>query len=117
MMASLAPVDAGLAHRLTAQGAHIRAEVVEQGDACGQRPSILMVGGMALIGAGIAVLAFTHAGQRLWLAEASLLLTGVGVLGSVFAAGGSVVAGFATAMALGAAVVFAGALLVRCTGD
>ena len=39
----------------------------------------LMVGGMALIGAGIAVLATTHAGQRLWLAEAGLFLTGVGM--------------------------------------
>ncbi len=118
----------------------------------------MMVGGMALIGAGIAVLACTHAGQRLWLAEAGLLLTGVGmalntgpvlasavaaveparagtasamintarmvgatlgvgVLGSVFAAGGSVVAGFSAAMALGAAVVFAGALLVRYAGE
>lgn len=112
----------------------------------------LMAGGMALIGAGIAVLACSHAGQRLWLAEAGLLLTGVGmalntgpvlasavaaveparagtasamintarmigatlgvgVLGSVFAAGSNVGAGFAAAMALGAAVVFAGVLL------
>ncbi|MHB1897696.1 MAG: MFS transporter, partial [Metallibacterium sp.] len=39
----------------------------------------LMVGGMALIGAGIAVLATTHAGQRLWLAEAGMVLTGVGM--------------------------------------
>ncbi|MBN2693012.1 MAG: MFS transporter [Burkholderiaceae bacterium] len=118
----------------------------------------LMVGGMALIGAGIGVLAFSHAGQSLWLAEVGLFLTGVGmalntgpvlasavvaveparagtasamintarmvgatlgvgVLGSVFAAGGSVVAGFAAAMAIGAAVVFAGALLVRYAGE
>ncbi len=39
----------------------------------------LTAGGMALIGAGLAVLAFTHAGQRLWLTEAGLLLTGVGM--------------------------------------
>ncbi|OIQ69383.1 multidrug resistance protein Stp [mine drainage metagenome] len=39
----------------------------------------LMVGGMALIGAGIGVLAFSHAGQSLWLAEVGLFLTGVGM--------------------------------------
>lgn len=118
----------------------------------------LMVGGMALIGAGIGVLAFSHAGQSLWLAEVGLFLTGVGmalntgpvlasavvaveparagtasamintarmigatlgvgVLGSVFTAGGSVVAGFAAAMAIGAAVVFAGAFLARCARE
>gem|GEM_PF-225841 len=112
----------------------------------------LMAGGMALIGAGIAVLAGSNAGQILWLAEAGLLLTGVGmalntgpvlasavaaveparagtasaminsarmvgatlgvgVLGSVFAAGGSPPAGFTMAMSLGAGVVFAGAVL------
>jgi hypothetical protein len=36
---------------------------------------------------------------------------GVGVLGSVFAAGATMTTGFAVAMALGAVVVFAGALL------
>lgn len=112
----------------------------------------LMVGGMALIGAGIAVLALTQAGRSLWLAEAGLFLTGVGmalntgpvlamavaaveparagtasamintarmvgatlgvgVLGSVFAAQGSAAAGFGVAMAIGAAVALAGALL------
>jgi len=39
----------------------------------------------------------------------------VGVLGSVFAAGGSAGAGFTTAMAMGAAVAFAGALLAVST--
>ncbi|EQD59659.1 major facilitator superfamily MFS_1, partial [mine drainage metagenome] len=117
----------------------------------------LMVGGMALIGAGIAVLALSQAGQSLWLAEAGLVLTGVGmalntgpvlatavaaveparagtasamintarmvgatlgvgVLGSVFAVSSSVGVGFAAAMAIGAAVVFAGALLAVSTG-
>jgi hypothetical protein len=36
---------------------------------------------------------------------------GVGVLGSVFAAGATMTTGFAVAMTLGAVVVFAGALL------
>ncbi len=39
----------------------------------------LMAGGMALIGAGIAVLAATRAGQPLWRAETGLFLTGVGM--------------------------------------
>ncbi|VDY05664.1 Major facilitator superfamily MFS_1 [Thiomonas sp. Bio17B3] len=118
----------------------------------------LMVGGMALIGAGIAVLACSHAGQNLWLAETGLLLTGVGmalntgpvlasavaaveparagtasamintarmvgatlgvgVLGSVFAAGGSPPAGFTLAMGLGVVVVFAGAVLALRKSD
>ena len=117
----------------------------------------LMAGGMALIGAGIAVLAFSHAGQRLGLAEVGLFLTGVGmalntgpvlaaavatveparagtasamvntarmvgatlgvgVLGSVFASASRMATGFGLAMAAGAAVVFAGALLAVSTG-
>ncbi|SCC91551.1 Major facilitator superfamily MFS_1 [Thiomonas sp. X19] len=65
----------------------------------------LMVGGMGLIGAGIAVLALTHAGQHLWLAEAGLFLTGVGmalntgpVLASAVAAVEPARAGTASAM-------------------
>ena len=112
----------------------------------------LMAGGMTLIGAGIAVLAATRAGQPLRLAETGLFLTGVGmalntgpvlaaavatveparagtasamvntarmigatlgvgVLGSVFAAGDSVRAGFTAAMGIGTMAVFAGAAL------
>ena len=65
----------------------------------------LMAGGMTLIGAGIAVLACTHAGQRLWLAEVGLFLTGVGmalntapVLASAVAAAEPARAGTASAM-------------------
>ena len=65
----------------------------------------LMVGGMALIGAGIAALAFTHAGQNLLLAESGLFLTGVGmalntgpVLASAVAAVEPARAGTASAM-------------------
>uniref|UniRef100_E6PUV6 Major facilitator superfamily MFS_1 n=1 Tax=mine drainage metagenome TaxID=410659 RepID=E6PUV6_9ZZZZ len=65
----------------------------------------LMVGGMGLIGAGIALLALTQAGQHLWLAEAGLFLTGVGmalntgpVLASAVAAVEPARAGTASAM-------------------
>jgi branched-subunit amino acid permease len=64
-----------------------------------------MAGGMALIGAGIAVLACSHAGQNLWPAEVGLLLTGVGmalntgpVLASAVAAVEPARAGTASAM-------------------
>lgn len=39
----------------------------------------LMVAGMSLIGAGIAIFSFTNGGQPVWLAEICLLLTGIGM--------------------------------------
>lgn len=69
----------------------------------GARP--LMAGGMTLIGTGIAMLSYTHAGQPFWLAEIGLLLTGVGmafntgpVLAAAVAAVASSRAGTASAM-------------------